>query len=119
MQATDVELRHRELVRHLLVGASLATYFVDPDDVVWRFIKTSPSRRPLEHASFLVAAMLMCAGAAICTPAVAAMPSQSPPVTLRSDRSRPYPSKQVGELLYALGLATLFPLAGAILLVVG
>ena len=119
MQATEFEVRHQTLLRHLLVGAALATYLADPDDVVWRFIKSSPERRPLEHLIFLLAALFVGAGAWLCTRYGAFSGDQRSFATEPGAQFRFQRSKHAGELLYAIGLATLFPLAGAVVLAAG
>ena len=118
MQATDFELRNPTLLRHLLVGAALATYSFDSDDVVWRFIKASPERRSLEHVFFLLAALFTGIGAFLCTRA-GLNGKQAQSTSPASPRSRAFQWKNCGEWLYAIGLASLFPLAGAVILVLG
>jgi hypothetical protein len=101
--ATDFERRHPTVIRHALIASAVATYFFDSDDVVWRFIKASPDRRVLEHGVFLIATILIGAGAALCTRA-----------DLSDERGR-----FVGEFLYAFGFASLLPLWGLVFLVAG
>lgn len=105
MKATNFEFRHQTLLRQLLIAAALATYLFDPDDIVWRFIKESRSRTALEHGLFLIATLMICAGATLCTRAAAA--------------SQRHPEQYIGELLFAIGLGSLFPLSGFVLLVAG
>jgi hypothetical protein len=106
VQATDFEYRHRTLIRHLLIAIAVSTYLFDKDNVVWRFIKESPARTQLERASFLVATLLVGAGAAFCTWAwVRAVSGRRP--------------KLIGEFVCATGLASLMPLSGCLLLIVG
>jgi hypothetical protein len=123
MRATDFERRHPTWIRHGLIAAAVATYLFDPDDVVWRFIRASPDRRPLEHGIFLVATILIGTGAVLCTKADAfgrreetAGSDQPIPGDLHSGRIR---VQCVGEFLYAVGFASLVPLAGFVLLVCG
>lgn len=101
--ATDFERRHPAIIRHALIASAVATYFFDRDDVVWRFIKASPDRRALEHGCFLIATILIGAGAALCTRA-----------DLSEERGR-----FAGEFLYAAGFGSLVPLAGFVVLVCG
>ena len=105
MKATSFEFRHQTLLRQLLIAAALTTYLFDPDDIVWRFVKESRSRTALEHGLFLIATLTICAGATLCTRAAAA--------------SQPQPEQYIGELLFAIGLGSLFPLSGFVLLVAG
>lgn len=110
-RATEFEYRHQTMLSQLLIAAALATYFLDPEDVVWRFIKDQPGRRELEHAIFFFATVLIGGAAVLCTLARAQK-------TNGGDRrvNRQY---RAGELLYAAGLGTLMPLAGLVILVAG
>jgi hypothetical protein len=65
--ATKFEYRHSMLLRGLIIGAAFSTYFLDRDDIVWRFIKGNPVNKELEHALFFVATLFVGAGAGICT----------------------------------------------------
>ena len=96
----------RSMLRVVLLPASLATYLVSPDDIVWRFIKLSPHARLLEHLAFGAAAALLgvalllklqagSRGGASVTPAIFA------------------------NLLQAVGIGSLLPLPGFLLLVLG
>ncbi len=104
MRATSFELRFPSLTRLLLVGVAVCSYFFDRDDVVWRFIRDPPSRRLLEHTCFFLAALLVGLGAILCTRS-------------RAFARRHSAEHRAGELLYAAGLASLLPLAGAVFLV--
>ena len=96
MKATAFEIRHATWIRLALILCAFATYAVDPDDVVWRFIRDLPSRRPLEHVAFAIATLLIGAGAMLCTRAERIGESRGP--------------RLLGEWLYAVGLASLAPL---------
>lgn len=117
MRATDFEILHQTLLSQLLIAGGVLTYVFDPEDVVWRFIKDYPDRRQLEHAIFLLATLLISAGAVLCTRAVVAATnngeSQAP--SLRSLASQ----YRLGEFLFSAGIGTLLPLPGFILLVAG
>lgn len=104
MKASRFEARHATLLHSLLIAIMVATYLFERNDVVWRFIKSSPSRTVLEHAFFLIATLLVGLGASLCT---------SARIQFRPGRFH------AGELLYAIGLASLAPLSGAILFVAG
>ena len=105
MKATDFEYRHQLLLHELILGAAVLTYLVDRDDIIWRFIKMSPAARPLERALFAVATLLFGIAAWLCTHA-------------RAHRTS-HRSLWLGEYLYALALASLVPLAGSLILVIG
>jgi hypothetical protein len=117
MKATDFEYRHQTLVHQFIVAAAFLTYFVDREDIVWRFVKASPAPRGFERFFFIVATVFIVVGAAICTSARVCRRPESA-IGLEShrhlDRSRCF-----GNLLYAIGLASLFPLWGFIILVAG
>lgn len=112
-RATDVERDHQILVHSLIIGAAFLTYLIDRDDVVWRFIKNHGQlTRPLEHWLFLIATLMIGAGAWLCTAA------------RRSERHGPLtelPNRLhcLGQFFYAVGLASLLPLGGYLLLIVG
>jgi len=88
----------------------------DREDVVWRFIKDRGAEtRPLEHATFLVATVLVGVGAYLCTFSRTGA-KDSPDGELHPpNRSQNY----LGQFVYAVGLATLLPLAGFLFLTTG
>jgi hypothetical protein len=121
VQATEFESRHPVLIQQLIIGAAWATYLFDRDDVVWRFVRQYPQRRTLEHLFFLFATLLIGAGAALCTWARLLSPASEPPGWV----SRAaifgwlrYP-QQLGDWLFAVGLASLLPLWGCVFLIAG
>lgn len=104
MNATPFECRHPTVVHQLVVGAAFLTYLLDRDDIVWRFVKGSASPHTLERVVFIIATLFIAAGTAACTWA------------------RAHPTRRaryLGDLSYAVGLASLVPLAGFVLLVAG
>ena len=116
MTATDFEYRHQTLVHQFIVAAAFLTYLVDREDIVWRFVKDSSAPRELERFFFIVAAVFIVVGAAICTWArVYRRPESS---TDMESYRRIHRSRYFGDLLYAIGLASLVPLWGFIILVV-
>jgi hypothetical protein len=88
------------IVRAALLLIGVLTYLVSPDDVVWRFIKISPNARLWEHASFGVAAVLL--GIAL----------------LLKVRSGVQPGV-TASLLQDIGIGSLLPLPGFLVLVLG
>jgi hypothetical protein len=104
MIATDLEYRYPLAFHLALVAAAFLTYLFDPVDVVWRFVGGSASPRLLERTAFGVATVVMLAGAALCT---------------RAWTSGAHRARHLGSFLFIIGIATLAPLAGFILLVVG
>ena len=117
MKATDFEYRHQTLVHQFIVAAAFLTYLIDRDDIVWRFVKDAAVPRELERSLFAVAILLIAVGAGICTWARASRGPDSatgggPYHYLRHPR-------HLGELLYAIGLGSLAPLSGFVILVVG
>jgi hypothetical protein len=106
MKATDFERSHQLLLHELIVGAAVLIYLFDRDDVIWRFVKTSPTdARILERVLFVVATLLFGVSAWIGTHARA--------------RRSPIQIRCLGEFLYALALASLVPLAGSLILIAG
>jgi hypothetical protein len=121
MKASAFEQRHAMLLRQCIYGAAFCVYFVDRDDVVWRFIRDSPSRWTLEHAAFTVATLLIGVGAYLCTQADAPSPDKEASRQVGDSDSfqRNSSARLFGEWLYAAGLSTLAPLWGCVLLIVG
>src|SRR5579862_2553331 len=102
MKATGFEYRHQTLLHQLIVFAGVFTYLIDPDDIVWRFVRDTSAPRLWERLLFILAAILIAIGAILCT---------------RARRlRRPH---RLGELFYAIGLASLLPIAGFLILVAG
>ena len=111
-RASDFELRHPVLIHQTLLAASVLTYLTDPEDVVWRYIKRASNARLLEHLCFATAAIALGAGACLCTWATAKQLAQG------TDRG----SRLVGgagEILHAIGIGSLLPQAGFLVLVCG
>jgi hypothetical protein len=121
MKATKFEARHPILIHQAIVAAAFATYFADPEDIVWRFIQHSPNSRLLEHAIFLLATIFIGAGAALCTRADASRGDSTTGTAKFSTFI--FPSRDsrdagyFGEWIFAVGLASLAPFSGAVLLV--
>jgi hypothetical protein len=117
MNASDFEYRHQTLVHQLIVGAAFLTYLIDREDVVWRFVKDSATPHGRERLIFIIATLLIALGAAISTRArVHGTPKRSVGTEPHIFRSHP---RYLGELCYAIGLGSLVPLAGFVVLVGG
>jgi hypothetical protein len=112
-RASAFEDRHPVLVHQILLSVSVLTYLTDPEDVVWRYIKHASEARMLEHLCFGAAAVAVGAGAWLCTWAMAK--------GFSSENTYPRPSRMrdTGEILHAIGLGSLLPLAGFLVLVGG
>jgi NADH:ubiquinone oxidoreductase subunit H len=117
MKVSGFELRHQRLVHQFVVAAALLTYLFDRNDIVWLFVKNSTAPREMERALFIIATLVIAVGAGVCTWAGACRRPQSA-TGVRSYRSLQRPLF-LGDLLYAIGLASLFPLPGFIILVGG
>jgi len=117
MTASNFELRHQKLLHQLLVAAAFVTYLFDPEDIVWRFVKNSSAPHELERALFLVATLAIFAGAVLCTWSYAHRKPYGTSSFQPSNRIAG--SQALGEILYAIGLAALFPLSGFLILVIG
>jgi hypothetical protein len=116
MEATEFESRHRLLLHQAIVGAAFLTYLIDPDDVVWRFIKHSPMHlRERERLVFTAVTVLFGVAACLCT-----WSHRAPRAGVGVGRTGRlgYPG-YLGEFLYAVGLASLAPLSGCCLLIAG
>jgi hypothetical protein len=90
------------IVRTALLVVGLSTYLISPDDVVWRFIGTSPHARALEHALFGIAAAIL--GFALLLKVKASAHPQNQD-SLGSSRIT-----AVANLLQAIGIGSLLPL---------
>jgi hypothetical protein len=66
MHASAFEQRHAMALRLCIYAVAFSVYFFDRDEVVWRFIRYSASRRALEHGAFLIATLLVGLGAYLC-----------------------------------------------------
>jgi hypothetical protein len=117
MKATDFEYRHQTLVHQFIVAAAFLTYFVEGEDIVWRFVKGSSAPRGFERFFFIVATVFIVVGAAICTWARVDRRPESP--TGMESYRHLLRSRYFGDLLYAIGLGSLVPLWGFIILVAG
>lgn len=116
MRTTEFERRQPAFIRGVLIAAAVSTYLFERDDVVWRFVRNSPANRELEHIAFLMAAVAVGAGAALCTWAEAYRDVEA---TGEVHSRRLGAVRYAGEWIYAAGLASLLPLSGAVLLVFG
>jgi hypothetical protein len=117
MKATDFEYRHQKLVRPFIVAAAFLTYLIDRDDVVWRFVKDSTAPRELERALFTVATLFILVGAGICTWGLGHHKPES--TTAFEPYRHPRYPRFLGEFLYSMGLGSLAPLSGFVILVAG
>jgi hypothetical protein len=111
-RASAFEVRHPVLIYQTLLAAAVLTYLLDRQDIVWRYIKDAPNARLLEHLCFATAAIALGAGACLCTWATAkqlALGTNSGPGLVGG----------AGEILHAIGIGSLLPLAGFLLLVCG
>lgn len=111
MKASAFEQRHAMALRPSVYALAFSVYFFDRDDVVWRFIRYSASPRALEHGAFLMATLLIGLGAYLCTQADACAAERGAYLHKRGGLW--------GDWLYAVGLSTLAPLGGCLILVVG
>jgi hypothetical protein len=100
------------IVRAALLLVGLSTYLISPDDVVWRFIKTVPHARVWEHALFGIAAAIL--GFALLLKVRAAAHPEN-----QESHGPSRTTAIVANLLQAIGIGSLLPLPGFLLLVLG
>jgi hypothetical protein len=100
------------IVRAALLLVGLSTYLISPDDVVWRFIKTAPHARVWEHALFGIAAAILGFALLLKVRAGAHPENQGSHGPSRTTAA-------VASLLQAIGIGSLLPLPGFLLLVLG
>jgi len=123
MRATDFEVRHQTLLHMVMVGLAFLTYAIAPDDIVWLFVKDAPHYHLLERSLFAMATLLIGVAAAICTwtrayPEPDFSGASAPVACDGPYRYLRYP-RYLGTLFYAVGLGSLAPLPGFIILVAG
>lgn len=104
--------RLRLIVRAALLLAGLSTYLIVRDDVVWHFIKSAPHPRLLEHVSFGIAAGILGLALLLKVKASAHQENQARRGSYRITAT-------VASLLQAIGIGSLLPLPGFLLLVLG
>jgi hypothetical protein len=117
MNATEFEIRHQKLLHQLLVAAAFVTYLYDRQDIVWRFVKSSSAPHELERILFLAATLAVAAGAVLCTWSRGHCKFESAAEVVPTGRIGV--TQALGEILYAFGLGSLFPLTGFLILVIG
>jgi hypothetical protein len=98
------------IIRAAALTVGLSTYLISPDDVVWRFIKTVPNARVLEHAVFVIAAVILGFALLLKVKASAHLENQGSHGPSRI-------TAIVADLLQAIGIGSLLPLPGFLLLV--
>jgi hypothetical protein len=100
------------IARAALLVAGLSAYWIAPDDVVWRFIKTAPNARALEHALFGIAAAIL--GFALLLKVKASAHPEN-----RDSHGPSRITAAIASILQAIGIGALLPLPGFLLLVPG
>ena len=123
MKATKFEVRHQALLHLLLVAVAFLVYFIQRDDIVWAWIKDSPQNRLFERLLFAVATVLIGVGAVICSwermhPEFSLVGAPAAGGANGMYRYLSYP-RYFGGLLYSVGLGSLAPPLGFVILVVG
>ena len=117
MLATEFEYRHRKRIHQIIVMAAFLTYLIDRENIVWRFVKDSATPHTWERVAFIIATLFIAAGVGICTWAWACGDART---TRDGEQYRAANrSRYLGEMSYAIGLASLAPLAGFFVLVAG
>ncbi len=112
-RANPLELRRPYLIHGLVLLVGWGTYLLDRDDVLWRYIRHSPQSRLLEHLGFGGAAAAIGIGILL--------------GCWRTDRDyrregwTPGAIRRrcAGEILHGIGLASLVPAAGFVLIACG
>jgi len=121
VKATDFEYRHSVLIHRVIIAVAFLTYLVDPDDIVWWCIKGHTAHRKLlERALFGLATVLVGIASGLSTRARARPQTYLAKANsgLRASE-RGSQSQYAGDFLYAIGLGSLAPLWGFIILVTG
>ena len=123
-RATDFECKHPLLLHQIVVLAAFSTYLIDPDNIFWRFIKNDDSNaRSLERSVFALVTLLFGIAAGLCTASRVNSSFKNPGLIEGSIDSAGHNSSRnaghLGELLYAVALGCLAPLAGFVILLAG
>ncbi|HEX4810976.1 MAG TPA: hypothetical protein VH325_18705 [Bryobacteraceae bacterium] len=123
MRATKFEVRHQVLIHQLIIACAFLTYLFDRDDIVWKFVKESPASRELERTSFVIATVVLGAAAGISTWASAYRNQDLRANSKQSSHTGPYRyfryPHSMGDLFYAIGLGSLAPVEGFVILLAG
>lgn len=104
LKASGFEIRHQTLVHLAIVAVAFLTYAVDRDDIVWALVRSTDRPAFFERLLFALATLLMMTAAVMRTSARV--------------RPRPGHAMQLGNLLFSVGLGSLFPLPGFVILVI-
>ena len=100
------------IVRAALLLVGLSTYLISPDDVVWRFIRSAPHARALEHALFGIATVIL--GFALLLKVKASAHPKN-----RDSHGPSHITAAIASILRAIGIGSLLPFSGFLLLVLG
>lgn len=100
------------IARAALLLGGLSTYLIYRDDVVWHFIKSAPHSRLLEHVLFGTASGIL-GFAFLLKMKISAHPES------QDGRGSSRITATVASLLQAIGIGSLLPLPGFLLLVLG
>lgn len=124
MKATEFEYRHQTLLHFLVVGAAFLAYALQPDDIVWAFVKHHTTNRALlERLVFGTGTLMILGSAAFQTWATAYRIPRDDTSNRELSCDESYRHVQhafyFGRLLFALGLVLLAPISGTAILLLG
>jgi hypothetical protein len=114
MRASEFEYRHQTLIHQIIIAAAFLTYLLDRDDIVWRFTHD----RGLERCLFGIATILIGLSAAMRTAFFAYCKENATRALTKKSGCRSE-AQYAGSILYAIGLGSLAPLSGFVILVAG
>lgn len=101
------------VVYAVLVLGGLCAYLKQPDDVVWHFVQGTSNVRVREHICFAIAAVTLALSLLL------RVQIDTQLVESRSEQEDSGSRRIASEFLQAVGIGSLMPLAGFILLVLG
>jgi protein-S-isoprenylcysteine O-methyltransferase Ste14 len=123
VRATDFEYRHQTLLHLLIVAISFLTYLFDRDDIVWALVRGQAHPRFLERLLFALATLFIGVSTVVRTWAGAYPWPPDPGFPPPFRRDGPYRylrnPRQLANILFAIGLASLAPLWGFAFLIAG
>ncbi len=112
MRASDLGYRRQTLIHRIIIGTAFLTYSFDRNDIIWRFTHD----RALERCLFAIATILIGFSTAMRTAFFVYCRKTARRAVTKKLVCRPE-TQYAGCVLYAIGLGSLAPLSGFVILV--
>jgi hypothetical protein len=101
------------VIHAVLLLGGVCAYFKQPDDVVWQFVRGESNVRVWERIWFALAAVALAISLSL------RVRLDTQPMESKNEQGRAGPLRIASDFLQALGIGSLLPIAGFILLVLG